>query len=88
MINILFPGKYKMVLMLLGDIFTSLHFAVQSEGLSAHVQSTGSLCGSIKLKPPLIKSARAFSNLAFSFSYLEEAYERTSRPGCLSDTFN
>lgn len=87
MINVPFPGKYKMGLMLLGDIFTGLHFAVQPEGLCTCTKHRKSV-QKYKIKSSTGKVSQGIFQLRLFLEYLEEAYKRTSWPGCLGDTVN
>lgn len=84
MISIPFPGKYKLGLMLLGDIFTSLHFAVQPEGLGTCAKHRKSV-QKYKIKSSADKGV---FQLSIFLEYSEEVHKRTLRSGCLGDTFN
>jgi len=86
MINIPLPGKYKMGLRLLGDIFASLHFTVPPEGFCTCTKHRKPV-QKYKIKSSTDKVSQSIFQLSIFFEDLEEA-RRTSWPGCLGDTFN
>lgn len=75
MINTPFPGNCKTGLMLLGDIFTSLRFTVQPEGLCTCTKHRKSV-QKYKIKSNTNEVSQGIFQLSIFLEYLDKAYMR------------